>query len=203
MQEIPAKEKFITLLESTNRWGMNNVIQYLSDSDFFTAPASTRFHGAYEGGLLEHSLQVYEEICKLASLYSTKEINASSLIIAALLHDVCKVNFYKSDTRNVKVNGVWEQVPVYMIDDKMPLGHGEKSVIILQNYIKLSADEIFAIRWHMGGFDDTAKSYVGGMQLSAALSNCPLLVLLHMADLSASYLIDGKEEQSNGKNQQS
>ena len=194
-----AKERFEQLLLFTNRWGIDNLIKFLNDSDFFTAPASTRFHGAYEGGLLEHSLQVHEEICKLASLYPI-EINASSLIIAALLHDVCKVNFYKSDTRNVKVNGVWEQVPVYMINDKMPLGHGEKSVIILQNYIKLSVDEIFAIRWHMGGFDDTAKSYVGGMQLSAALSNCPLLVLLHMADLAASHLINGKEEKTNGQN---
>lgn len=200
-----AKERFEQLLLFTNRWGIDNLIKFLNDSDFFTAPASTRFHGAYEGGLLEHSLEVYDQMQELCSIYTEplrkSHISDASLIIAALLHDICKTNFYKAGTRNVKNNdGVWEQVPVYMIDDKMPLGHGEKSVIILQNYIKLSVDEIFAIRWHMGGFDDTAKSYVGGMQLSAALSNCPLLVLLHMADLAASHLINGKEEKTNGQN---
>ncbi len=99
-------------------------------------------------------------------------------------------NFYKQDVRNVKNNGVWEQVPVYTINDTLPLGHGEKSVMILQQYIELTTDEIYAIRWHMGGFDDTAKSYAGGLQLSAAFDKCPLLVMLHMADLAAVYLLN-------------
>jgi len=191
------KNDFEYLLCCTNRKGIDKVIKYLNDTDFFIAPASTRFHGAREGGLLEHSLDVYARIKILATSLYPGQINTTSLTIVALLHDVCKADFYKLDTRNVKIDGIWKQVPMYTIDDKMPIGHGEKSVIILQSLTTLTADEIYAIRWHMGGFDDAAKSYAGSMQLSAAMSKCPLLVLLHMADLSASYLI-GEEENNNG-----
>ena len=116
------KTNFEIFLYSTNRKGIDKVIKYLNDTDFFIAPASTRFHGAREGGLLEHSLTVYQQIKELANLCPIK-MNTASLIIAALLHDVCKADFYKLDTRNVKIDGIWKQVPMYTIDDKMPIGH--------------------------------------------------------------------------------
>lgn len=190
------RDRFENLLLATGREGMSDLLKFINDSDFYSAPASSRFHGAHQGGLLEHSLQVYNELQEISRAHSSLRefiIPVSSLTIAALLHDICKVDFYKSDVRNVKNNGVWEQVPYYTIDDKLPLGHGEKSVMILQQYIELTTNEIYAIRWHMGGFDDAAKSYAGGLQLSAALDKCPLLVMLHMADLAAVYLLNNKE----------
>lgn len=190
------RDRFENLLLATGREGMSDLLKFINDSDFYSAPASSRFHGAHQGGLLEHSLQVNKDMMVIYDAFRERgrlkdgQINLHSIIIASLLHDICKVNFYKSDVRNVKNNGVWEQVPYYTIDDKLPLGHGEKSVMILQQYIELTTDEIYAIRWHMGGFDDTAKSYAGGLQLSAALDKCPLLVMLHMADLAAVYLLN-------------
>lgn len=190
------RDKFENLLLATNREGMSDLLKFINDSDFYYAPASSRFHGAHQGGLLEHSLQVNKDMMVIYDAFRERgklkdgQINLHSIIIASLLHDICKANFYKQDVRNVKTNGVWEQVPYYTIDDKLPLGHGEKSVMILQQYIELTTDEIYAIRWHMGGFDDTAKSYAGGLQLSAALDKCPLLVMLHMADLAAVYLLN-------------
>lgn len=188
------KERFHELLLSVNsrKREIQNVYDFLQGTDFFTAPASTRFHGNYEGGLVEHSLEVYRNLGSLYQIYKDRispTINMDSLIVVALLHDVCKINFYKVGTRNVKdEKGVWQTVPTYTIDDHIPLGHGEKSVIILQQYIQLTADEIYAIRWHMGGFDDAGRSYGGGQALSGAMGICPLLVLLHMSDLAANYI---------------
>ena len=190
------RDRFENLLLATGREGMSDLLKFINDSDFYSAPASSRFHGAHQGGLLEHSLQVNKDMMVIYNAFSERgrlkdgQINLHSIIIASLLHDICKVDFYKQDVRNVKNNGVWEQVPYYTIDDKLPLGHGEKSVMILQQYIELTTDEIYAIRWHMAGFDDAAKSYAGGLQLSAALDRCPLLVMLHMADLAAVYLLN-------------
>ena len=189
------RDRFENLLLATNREGMSDLLKFINDSDFYYAPASSRFHGAHQGGLLEHSLQVNKDMMVIYDAFRERgklkdgQINLHSIIIASLLHDICKANFYKQDVRNVKNNGVWEQVPVYTINDTLPLGHGEKSVMILQQYIELTTDEIYAIRWHMAGFDDAAKSYAGGLQLSAALDRCPLLVMLHMADLAAVYLL--------------
>ena len=188
------KKKFRELLFSishtTRKIELEKLYEFLEKTDFFTAPASTKYHGAYEGGLVQHSLAVYEELHVLNQLYGV-QCNYDSVIIVALLHDVCKINFYKSGTKNVKneTTGQWEKQPYYFIEDQIPLGHGEKSVIILQQYIKsLTSDEIYAIRWHMGGFDDAGRSYGGGMALGAAFEKCPLAVLLHMADLTANYI---------------
>ena len=112
------KEEFIKLLKETNREGMDKLIEFLENSDFFEAPASTRYHGNFKGGLLEHSMKVYE-------ILKTKVEDNDSAKIVALLHDICKTNFYKTDFRNVKNNGVWEQVPYYTIEDTIPYGHGE------------------------------------------------------------------------------
>lgn len=186
------KEKIIELLESTNRQGMENLIGHIkSKTDFFTAPASSRYHGAYHGGLAEHSYNVYKALLSFAA----GKYPQDSIIICGLLHDLCKTNFYKESTRNVKneTTGQWEKVPYFAVEDANPLGHGEKSVIILQQFIPLHPFEIYAIRWHMGGFDDSVRGYAGAAALSAAFEKCQLAVMLHMADLAATYLMDGKE----------
>ena len=136
-------EEFRNLISSINRDGIDNLMNFIEKTDFYTAPASTRFHGSYEGGLLEHSMKVYE-ILKHKVEYSIMNIDVSedTLKIIALLHDICKVNFYKVDYRNAKNEaGVWEKVPYYTVDDTIPYGHGEKSVMMITEYMKLTVEE--------------------------------------------------------------
>ena len=185
---LEMKERFIELLKSTNREGIDNLINFLEKTDFFEAPASTRFHGDYKGGLLEHSMKVYEifkEKVKNASI----EINVpeDTIIITALLHDICKANFYKVDYRNAKNElGVWEKVPYYTIDDQIPYGHGEKSVMMLTEYIKLTPEEKYAIRWHMG-FTEPKEVY---STIGVAYKKYPLALLVFEADLEATYFFN-------------
>lgn len=182
------KEEFIELLKSTNREGIENLINFLEKTDFFEAPASTRFHGDYKGGLVEHSIKVYEifkEKVKNASI----EINIpeDTIIITALLHDICKTNFYKVDYRNAKNElGVWEKVPYYTVDDQIPYGHGEKSVMMITEYIKLTPEEKYAIRWHMG-FTEPKEVY---STIGIAYKKYPIALLLFEADLEATYFFD-------------
>ena len=182
------KEKFLELLRTTNREGIEDLINFLENSDFFKAPASTKFHGNYEGGLLEHSLKVYEILSnKMNHLDIDLKVSDDTLIISALLHDICKVNFYKIDYRNSKnEKGVWEKVPYYTIEDTIPYGHGEKSVMMLTEYIKLTPEEKYAIRWHMG-FSEPKESYT---TLSQAMKKYPLIILLNEADLEATYFFN-------------
>lgn len=182
------KEEFLNLLKSTNREGMEKLIEFIEKTDFFKAPASTKYHGNYEGGLLEHSMKVYE-ILKEKVKNSAIEITTSneSLIIIALLHDICKVNFYKVDYRNAKNEfGEWEKVPYYTIDDTIPYGHGEKSVMMLTEYIKLTSEEKYCIRWHMG-FTEPKELYG---TLGQAFKKYPLALLVHEADLEATYFFN-------------
>ena len=179
------KEEFISLLRSTNREGIEEVIQFLEKSDFYKAPASTRFHGSFEGGLLEHSMKVYE-ILKHKVKNSLLDLNVSddTLIIIALLHDICKVNFYKVDYRNAKnERGEWAKVPYYTVDDTIPYGHGEKSVMMITEYMKLTVEEKYCIRWHMG-FTEPKEAY---NTLGQAFKKFPLALILHEADLEATY----------------
>ena len=185
----PDQERFINLLKQVERPGIENLLLYLlNETDFYTAPASTLHHGASEGGLLKHSLTVYDNMVVLMDTFFAK-YDAQSVILCALLHDVCKANFYCKRFRNKKneQTGQWEKVEVYEIHDQLPLGHGEKSVMILQKYIQLTVDEIMAIRWHMGGFDDSARGYAGMQCLSNAMKTYPLVVALHMADMATCY----------------
>ena len=154
------KEEFLMLLKSINREGMDELINFIERSDFFKAPASTRFHGSYEGGLLEHSLNVYKILSeKVKNCPIELNVSQDSIIIMSLLHDICKANFYKVDYRNAKNDlGVWEKVPYYTIDDTIPYGHGEKSVMMISEYIKLTVEEKYAIRWHMG-FTEPKEMY--------------------------------------------
>lgn len=174
------------------REGADKLLAWLQTTDFFVAPASTRFHLAEEGGLLTHSLHVYDRFQELCYVEAGKgdgfEMPSEETIaICALLHDLCKVDFYTVDTRNVKnEQGEWIKVPFYKVEDQLPYGHGEKSVYIISGFMRLSREEAFAIRWHMGGFDDSVKG--GSYALSGAFEKYPLAVLLHIADLQATYL---------------
>jgi len=182
------KKKFIELLLSTKREGMDKLVNYLeNETDFFEAPASTKYHSSYVGGLLIHSLNVFKRLMQLR-ISDNEELTKESentKIIVALLHDICKTNFYKISEKNVKdKEGNWVKQPYYIADDKFPVGHGEKSVIILQKFINLTDDEILAIRWHMGAYDPK-DNY---QQLGNSFNKSPLAVSLHIADLQATYL---------------
>ena len=182
------KEEFLGLLKSVNREGMDKLIEFIEKSDFFKAPASTRFHGSYEGGLLEHSLKVYEILVdKVKNSVIPIDVPEESLIIIALLHDICKANFYKVDYRNAKnAFGEWEKVPYYTVEDTIPYGHGEKSVMMITEYMKLTVEEKYCIRWHMG-FTEPKEVYG---TLGQAYKKFPLALLVHEADLEATYFFD-------------
>lgn len=169
------------------RPGADKLLEWLSTTDFFKAPASTRFHGACEEGLVMHSLNVYHA---LMDRFFEEGDNPESMAICGLLHDLCKANYYKTGSRNVKneATGQWEKVPIFMVEDQFPYGHGEKSVYLIERFIRLKPAEAVAIRWHMGGFDDAVRG--GSFALSGAFEKYPLAVKLHIADLEATYLLE-------------
>lgn len=182
--------------DKIKREGSDKLWEYLtsSSSDFFEAPASARFHGAYEGGLLEHSLNVYDCLSDYLKRTRVKDAygmdyDEESIAIVSLLHDLCKVNCYKKGSRNVKdESGVWHSVPTFEFDDNMPYGHGEKSVYIINGYLRLSREEAFAIRYHMG-FSGTEDPRAIGK----AFEMYPLAFALSVADMEATYFIEGKK----------
>lgn len=196
-------QRFEELLMSTGREGMDKLIQFIRKSDFYTAPASTRFHSCHEGGLLEHSMFVYECMVEMLKVPPWLElgIKDENIIISALLHDLCKTYFYDVEFRNKKVyseNGSksdaagkydWESIPSYVVNDQFPYGHGEKSVLMIESYIRLETAERYAIRWHMG-FSEPKESW---NTLGAAIRKYPLVLMIHQADLMASYLLESEE----------
>lgn len=194
-----AKEEFITLYQDLiHREGSDALLDYLENkSDFFTCPASARFHGAYPGGLCEHSLNVFhclEDYLareRVQELYGL-EVPPETMAVVSLLHDLCKIGCYKAGTRNVKneQTGQWEKVPTYFYEDPLPYGHGEKSVYIISGFMRLSRPEAMAIRWHMGFSGNEDPRLVG-----QALEQYPLAFALSVADMEASYFLEGKEAQ--------
>ena len=181
------KERFIAVFqEKITREGAAPLLEWMEKTDFFTAPASTRFHGACEGGLVLHSLNVYDVM--MEKHFEEGQDNPESFAICALLHDLCKAQYYKVSTRNVKneQTGQWEKVPYYTVEDAFPYGHGEKSVFLIERFLRLRPAEATAIRWHMGGFDDAARG--GCHAISLAYDRYPLAAKLHLADLEATYL---------------
>lgn len=190
------REKFVEIYTKyITREGADKLLEYLTSkaSDFFTAPASARYHNSFEGGLLAHSLNVYECLLDYLSRESVRErykivCSDESAAIVALLHDLCKINCYKPGTRNVKdENGRWQSVPTYEFEDKLPYGHGEKSVYIITGFMKLTREEAFAIRYHMG-FSGTEDSRLVG----SAFESFPLAFALSVADMEATYFLEGK-----------
>lgn len=191
-------------MRSTNRDGIEELIGFIRKSDFYTAPASTRFHSCHEGGLLEHTLNVYDRLVEKFNDETWKDkvdVDTDSLIIAALLHDLCKSYFYGSELKNKKEyndkgtksdsNGRfdWVTVPSYVVDDKIPYGHGEKSVMMCEEYIKLKPVERYAIRWHMG-FTEPKENW---NTLGVAIRKYPLILALHISDLESTYLLEKEE----------
>ena len=194
------KSEFIEIYkDKIKRDGADKLLDYLiNKSDFFTAPASTQYHLSREGGLCEHSLNVYKCLCDYLARPRVKEtygLNASeeTAAIAALLHDVCKTDCYIVSTRNKKdkVTGKWTEVPFYEFKDKLPYGHGEKSVYIISGFMRLTREEAFAIRYHMGfaGTED-ARS------VGAAFEMYPLAFALSTADMEATYLVESAEDEN-------
>ena len=189
------KEKFIQIFrDNITREGADRLLAYLCSEgcDFFTAPASSRYHSAHEGGLCEHSLNVYECLVDYMERHRVKDLygisySAESIAIAALLHDLCKVNFYKTSFRNVKdENGRWQSVPYYTIEDSLPYGHGEKSVYIATGYMRLTRDEAFAIRYHMGFSEDANNAN----NVAKSFEMVPLAFALSVADQEATYFME-------------
>ena len=180
------KEEFCEIFRSQiARPGSEKLLTWMEGTDFFTAPASTRFHGACAEGLVMHSLNVYHALMEQLEEGDSPE----SFAICALLHDLCKANYYKPGFRNVKNEaGQWERVPTFTVEAAFPYGHGEKSVFLIERFMKLKTAEAVAIRWHMGGFDDAAKG--GCFAISQAYDAYPIAVKLHMADLKATYLME-------------
>lgn len=188
------KEEFIALLKSLQRDGIDKLISYLEKTDFYKAPASTRFHGNYEGGLLEHSLNVYHMLKeKLAQkpFSDYVQVSEETLIIITLLHDICKTNLYTVELRNKKnEDGVWVKEPYYTVNDTIPYGHGEKSVMMISKFIELTMEEMYAIRWHMG-FTEPKELYG---TIGTVYERYPLAFALHEADLEATYLLESKSK---------
>ncbi|MBO7273861.1 MAG: HD domain-containing protein [Clostridia bacterium] len=190
---MTAKERFLEIYnEKITREGADKLLDFLlNGSDFFTAPASTRYHGAHEGGLVEHSLNVYDCLADMVDRLHERygiEYTDESIAIAGLLHDICKVNFYKTSYRNVKdETGRWQSVPYYTIEDTLPYGHGEKSAYIVSAYMRLTRDEAFAIRYHMGFSGTEDPGNVG-----RALEMFPLAYATCCADMEAAFLLEGK-----------
>lgn len=209
-EDLSNNEIFNMILRDTKREGIDKLIDYLESTDFYTAPASSRFHCDYEGGLVSHSLNVYTCLVKkkknpLWAKYLS-ETPDESLALAALLHDVCKANFYTVDFKNQKTydeekvsaaarwqiksdnNGsfIWETVPYYKADEQFPFGHGDKSVYLVNKYITLTDEEAVAIRFHMGAYE--------GQNIWNSLGNAfekfPLAMALHEADMEATHLLE-------------
>lgn len=208
------KAEYIRLLQSTGRENIDELIQYLETTDFFMAPARAEHGCAYPGGLLEHSLDVYQVLKEMATpglspignaLSEDMHMTGDSLIIVALLHDLCKIGtFYvtrvnrknydpdvvaKAPEYSVKSDKdgkfIWEAVPGYRIEETVPLGQGEKSVIMAMRYIKLTDEEIYAIRWHRGYADAERNSTV-----SNVFAQSPLALALYEADLTATFVTE-------------
>jgi len=195
------KQEFTNLLLDTNRENIQQVIKAIEHLGFFRAPASTKFHLSCEGGLMQHSLNVYKMALKLRQIMIEedpeveKDLPLDSVTIAALLHDVCKSDIYKIVMKWQKDEfNKWIQVPVYDVDyTYLPLGHGEKSLaILLASGLKLTKDEMLAIRWHMGPWELSFQSYDSKSNLNTAKEICPLLTLIQAADGLASGIIERK-----------
>lgn len=185
------KQEFLEIFyDNIEREGADALLEYLEKTDFFTAPASGRRHSNFAGGLCLHSVNVYKRYLKLLqNEYGDKwseVISPESVAIIGLLHDICKVNTYSVEMRNVKVDGEWIQKPFYKYGDTLPYGHGEKSVYMISGFMRLTREEAMAINWHMGAFDSRAIQNSG--IIADVFYRYPTAFLFHIADYMATYL---------------
>ena len=197
---MSGKERFIEIYQAhIRRPGSQRLLEYLQSpaSDFFEAPASTRFHGAYKGGLVDHSLNVYDCLNDYLSrervkrVYGLDQISDETIAVVALLHDLCKINVYHPGKRNVKINGEWQSVDTFEYHDALPYGHGEKSVYMITGFMRLSRDESFAIRYHMGF--SSGNDYPSS--IGYTFEHFPLAFALSTADMEATYFLESSGEQ--------
>ena len=198
------KDRFVELYQQLiTRPGADKLLAWLETTDFFEAPASTRFHLSRPGGLVEHSIHVYHRLHDLfvserqnrenEPFIELSDSEEETIAICGLLHDICKANFYAVEMRNRKnEQGQWEKYPFYVVNDQLPYGHGEKSVYIISGFMKLTREEAMAIRWHMGFSDNDFRA--GGFSVGNAFEKFPLALLTHMADLQATYLDEPGED---------
>ena len=193
---MTAREEFIDIFTThIKREGSEELLDYLlNKSDFFTCPASARFHGSHPGGLCEHSVNVYRCLADYLARPRVQELYGldypeESVAIVSLLHDLCKIGCYRSGTRNVKneTTGQWEKVQTYFYEDKLPYGHGEKSVYIISGFMRLTREEAMAIRWHMGFSGPEDDRTVG-----QALRQYPLAFALATADMEAANFLENE-----------
>lgn len=187
MTEQDYKARFTQILrDNVTREGRDELLEWLGSTDFYSAPASTKYHCACPSGLVMHSLSVYDTM--MEKHFDPTEDSKESFALCALLHDLCKAQFYKIASRNVKNDktGQWEKKSFYQVEDAFPYGHGEKSVFLVERFVRLKPAEATAIRWHMGGFDEACKG--GSFAISLAYEKYPLAVKLHLADLESTYL---------------
>lgn len=178
--------KEITYARYSNKETADNVWDrfhtWIASTDFFRAPASTRFHGSFEGGLVQHHLDVYNETCSLITLPKFKDVNPVSAFLVALVHDFCKIGLYDPYFRNVKndVTGQWEQVQAFKYDKpQYPFGHGVSSMYLATQFFRLSREESLAVRWHMGSYRCAAEDF---SELQDSNERYPLVLLLQFAD---------------------
>ena len=185
-----AREKFTEIYNQyITRPGAKELFQWLESTDFFDAPASSRFHNDHPGGLCEHSVHVWEELVRLLKAYPEIKVSGETAAIVSLLHDLCKIGVYKTELKNKKVNGVWVQQPAYVFQEDFCFGgHGSKSVYLAQKYIDLTEEEAVAINCHMGPWDRSPGDY----SLGSAYDAYPIAWLLHVADESATYVREKK-----------
>lgn len=181
--------KFKQYFSHIQRKGSDMLWNWLEVSGFFTAPASTKYHGSYSGGLLRHSNNVYQRLLELTmkeekkGRKAEKHYHLETIALVALLHDVCKMDLYKQKESGQQDE---DEKPQYTYKNDFPIGHGEKSVIQIMRFISLTDEEIMAIRWHMGGFDDAVRG--GSRDMNNAFGKSKLAVMLHLADMMATYL---------------
>ena len=199
------KADFLSIFENIKRPGADALRAWLESTDFFTAPAGAKHHGAHPGGLVVHSTNVWRHLQEI-TVRDLTDRNApgvatlsaeqqETVAILGLLHDVCKVGVYHTETKRRKnpESGQWEDYQAYTFRDPFPLGHGEKSLFLISRFIELTEEEALAIRWHMGAFDEAVKG--GSWAFNNAMNVTPWVWRLHEADMCAAHIDErGAEE---------
>lgn len=190
-KQLEEVQKFKNYFSYIKRPGADKLLEWLEEVGFFTAPASTKYHGAYAGGLVEHTNHVYRRLMKLAEEEDKRqgrtypEYTVDTIAVVALLHDVCKADAYKPEF-TANANRKEMKSAKYVYTNNLPLGHGEKSVIQIMRFMQLTEEEMLAIRWHMGAFDYSFKG--GNYDMNNAFAGSRLAAMLHIADMEATHL---------------
>lgn len=202
------KQRFVDCCQQyIHRDGLDKILAYLDKSDFYEAPSSASFHLNVKGGLCKHSINVFETALKIREHIAQEAIESGespftevpsteSVAVAALFHDICKVKLYHEVEKWKKdANGRWMNYPGYELKDDFPLGHGEKSCLMLSWYMRLKPDEMLAIRWHMGPWGVNMNSFEDQRNYDTAHSLYPLVMIIHTADCLAASIMERDDEE--------